>query len=230
MKKFELSKDMLKEDCLIKFNGIKFLKGFIYVIFGDSGTGKTAFVVSMSKEVLKKEYACIIISTELKEQDRDRFARLMDRFKNLKIYYIEKFSDFEEFVKNNLEKIIKKLNAKLVVIDSFSRPFQNYAEEKSSFVSGKEKAKKVKDLMNVIRMIAHDTGCTFVLTTHCYRKYFFTKTTVVPVGGSGLLYLSDQKFWIRFAKNPVHRIIRKYIDDTEVLVKINSFGEIEFEP
>jgi len=118
-----------------------FVKGSINLITGKTGTGKTAFCASFLYEGTKKGEAGVYVTTEEKEEDIIADIQAMFNWdlksiedkKLLKFLYIEPIvpidydivRDIGKILKiyifdlySNIEKIVKSVNAKRLVIDS----------------------------------------------------------------------------------------------------------------
>ena len=118
-----------------------FVKGSINLITGKTGTGKTAFCASFLYEGTKKGEAGVYVTTEEKEEDIIADIQAMFNWdlksiedkKLLKFLYIEPIvpidydivRDIGKILKiyifdlySNIERIVKSVNAKRLVIDS----------------------------------------------------------------------------------------------------------------
>ena len=118
-----------------------FVKGSINLITGKTGTGKTAFCASFLYEGAKKGEAGVYVTTEEKEEDIIADIQAMFNWdlksiedkKLLKFLYLEPIvpidydivRDIGKILKiyifdlySNIEKIVKSINAKRLVIDS----------------------------------------------------------------------------------------------------------------
>jgi RecA/RadA recombinase len=226
MKLIDLNK-IEKKESKSTFKSLPIYSGSVYLFYGESMSGKTAICLKICKDNLmkNKDAKVLYIDTEDKVTGRLHKAgfntdvpNLNDRF-CLGVYLSLK--DFKDIL-FELEDYIIKNNITIIVIDSIAAPYQDIKHPK-------KRASEIKDAMKLLKTLTQKYNLITLVTTHIYRNYMTSTNpgNAVPIGGGGVNFYSDEKFQLKFvANNPMKRIVKKVVDNNEIVVEVES-GLIE---
>lgn len=216
-------KNIVKKEEVFNLKNIKIISGTVYLIYGDSLSGKTAFCLKVCKESLmkRKDAKVLYIDTEDKVTGRLQkasftidVANLSERF-FLTVEMNQK--EFENMMKG-LDAFIEKNNISILVVDSIVSPFLDIEHPK-------QRTSRMKNVMKIIKTLTQKYSLISLVTTHVYKNYSNSSNpgVAVPIGGGGVNFYSDEKIQLKFtANNPLKRIIKNVVDNNETIVEIEA--------
>lgn len=223
----ELKKKLEKIEDIADFIGeFKFSSYTVYIIYGDSLTGKTYICTWLSDKAINKGKNVLYIGTENKFSDRiyswsKKGFFDLDEFLSNNSFHFCNPSNLGEFrgLINKLDKIVEENNIDVLIVDTIINPYNEINHSK-------KRAKKVGKAMTRLRNLTKEYNLLTVISTQSWKD----NTREKPRGGKSLLYDSDHRIRLRTAKDTSGVVGSKRIvtfdRQKEFIISINKEGEI----
>jgi predicted ATP-dependent serine protease len=152
----------------------------VSLVFGETGSGKTAFALKVVEKFLKEGKKITYISTEKKWEDINRIEKLMGK------YGKEKFNVYVTSSSQEIEELINKINSDLIVIDNLNIAYKE------------ESTKKMLDLCKLLKEKTFNENSLALITVHVYKDArVISLGSLVPIGGLKLYTLSNKRILIK---------------------------------
>ncbi|MEM1555342.1 MAG: AAA family ATPase [Desulfurococcaceae archaeon] len=152
-----------------------FDNSLLTLFYGPAGSGKTAFLTTIARNLCRVVYPCIYVNTE-DPLFYDNIARMWDEYSNVFFIDIRDFSDFFDFV----VKHIVRLPFKALFIDSVNSTYRLVAYSENSLT-------KFNLILALIARRAYETGCKVFASAQVRAEI---DSDEVVVSGMGIL-----KYW-----------------------------------
>jgi len=197
--------------------GVK-LEG-LTLVYGESGSGKTAFALKVAEHFLQKNKKVLFLTTEEKYEDRERFSKLVNKYnkENIKFILVESVGD--------ILSLIQKENFPydVMIIDYIYLPIEAESKQENP-----KRIKLLKEILLELKKFSAQKKVPILITNQVYEKYKFDGThSYAPLGGLTIYYLSNNRILLRKTKKFNLRILST--SRFEKPIFINSEGFIETE-
>jgi predicted ATP-dependent serine protease len=151
----------------------------VTLVFGETGSGKTAFALKVVEKFLKEGKKVTYISTEKKWEDVKRIEKLMD------MYGKEKLSYFVSSSSEEIEEFVGKVNSELIIIDNLDIAYE-------------DNTKRMLNLCKVLKEKTFNENSLAIITVHVYKKSdAITLGSLLPIGGIKIYTLSNKRILIK---------------------------------
>ena len=137
-------------------NGLE--RELVYSIGGASGAGKTAFLISMLKNVVKYDTTAVVYVNSYEMRAKKLFARLVASEKGMTMRQLMASSAGDNIDEKKLEKIMGSLDWIMkchIYFDEYPRTAREFRENLKGFVGDMEKAGLINENMIIISATDH---------------------------------------------------------------------------
>jgi len=181
----------------------------VTLVFGETGSGKTAFALKVVEKFLKEGKKVTYISTEKKWEDIKRIEKLMGMYGKEKLNYFVSSSSKE------IEEFVGKINSELIIIDNLDIAYE-------------DNTKRMLNLCKVLKEKTFNENSLAIITVHVYKKSdVITLGSFLPIGGIKIYALSNKRILIKKTHSWNKRILstengEKVIEIEEGFIKGNN--------